>query len=454
MAESSDELLAARDRAVLLHSLHNRALGQHPHVWTRGQGALLWDAEGREFLDGLAGLWNVIAGHGRRELADAAARQMSTLAYATAYAGSSSRPAIELGERLAELFYPNIGRFFFTSGGAEANESAIKTARYFAKLTGQAGKHKVIGRRWGYHGTTLAAMSATGIGSYWPMFEPRVPGFPHIESPYPYRFTGEPRGPDDRRTPGEMAADLLEEAIVREGADTVAAFLAEPVQGAGGVIVPPDDYWPRIRQICDRHQVLLIADEVITGFGRTGPWFALERWGVEPDLVTFAKGITSGYFPFGGVGVRREIADAIDAASGPQTWMHAFTYSAHPTGCAVALANLDLVEREGLRQRAAELGERLLGGLQTLAGHPHVGDVRGLGLMAAVELVADKATKVEFAPEQAIGAKVHEATQRRGLFTRLRGDVYNLAPCYVTTDAQIDRMVNILGESIDEVLGN
>ncbi|MGE0533739.1 MAG: aspartate aminotransferase family protein [Pirellulales bacterium] len=453
MTAPADDQLAARDRAVLLHSLHNRALQQHPHIWTRGEGALLWDQTGREFLDGLAGLWNVIAGHGRRELADAAARQMSTLAYASGYAGCSSPPAIELGERLGSLFYPNITKFFFTSGGAEANESAIKSARYFARLNGFADKYKVISRRWGYHGTTLAAMSATGIASYWPMFEPRVPGFLHIESPYPYRFAGAPRGPDDRRTPGEMAADLLEEAIEREGADSVAAFLAEPVQGAGGVIVPPDDYWPRIRQICDRHRVLLIADEVITGFGRTGPWFALERYGIEPDLVTFAKGITSGYFPFGGVGVRREIAEAIESASGPQTWMHAFTYSGHPTGCAVALANLDLLEREGLRQRAAELGERLLGGLQTLAAHPHVGDVRGLGLMAAVELVADKASKVEFPAEQAIGGKVHEATQRRGLFTRLRGDVYNLAPCYVTTDAQIDRMVSILGESIEEVLG-
>ena len=447
------DALAARDRAVLIHSLHNRALQQHPHIWTRGAGALLWDQTGQEFLDGLAGLWNVIAGHGRQELADAAARQMSELAYASAYAGCSSQPAIELGERLAELIYPGITKFFFTSGGAESNESAIKTARYFARLNGFPDKHKVIGRRWGYHGTTLAAMSATGIGSYWPMFEPRVPGFLHIEGPYPYRFNAAPRGADDRRTPGEMAADLLEEAILREGPDTVAAFLGEPVQGAGGVIVPPDDYWPRIRQICDRYKVLLIADEVITGFGRTGPWFALERYGIEPDLVTFAKGITSGYFPLGGVGLRSDIADAIDAASGPQTWMHAFTYSGHPTGCAVALANLDVIEREGLRERAAELGQRLLTGLQSLAGHPHVGDVRGLGLMAAVEFVADKGTKAEFPPERAIGAKVHEATQRRGLFTRLRGDVYNLAPCYVTTDAQIDRMVSILGDSIDEVLG-
>jgi adenosylmethionine-8-amino-7-oxononanoate aminotransferase len=251
-----------------------------------------------------------------------------------------------------------------------------------------------------------------------------------------------------------MAADLLEEAIEREGADTVAAFIGEPVQGAGGVIVPPDDYWPRIRAICDRHQVLLIADEVITGFGRTGPWFALSRYGIEPDLLTFAKGVTSGYFPLGGVGLSDEIAAAINESVDAAKWMHAFTYSAHPVGCAVALANLDILEREALLERAAELGTRLLAALAPLAAHPHVGDVRGLGLMAAVELVADKSTKAPFRPELGAGPRVHAATQARGVFTRLRGDVYNLAPCYVATPAQIDRMASVLAESIDAVLGS
>jgi adenosylmethionine-8-amino-7-oxononanoate aminotransferase len=225
------------------------------------------------------------------------------------------------------------------------------------------------------------------------------------------------------------------------------------VQAAGGVIVPPGDYWPRIREICDRHKVLLIADEVVTGFGRTGDWFGLSRYGIEPDIIVFAKGITSGYFPLGGIGVSDRIAAAIDDGAGAEAWMHAFTYSGHPTGCAVALANLDIIERESLVERAGHLGQRLLTGLKGLSSHPHVGDVRGQGLMCAVELVADKATKAEFPPEQKVGPRVHEATQRRGLFTRLRGDVYNLAPCYVTEEAQIDRMVQILGDSIDEVLG-
>lgn len=414
----------------------------------------MYDQTGREFLDALAGLWNVIVGHGRHGLAEAAARQMCELAFATGYAGSTNPRAIELAEKLAGLCYPSIQRFFFASGGAEANESAIKTARFFWKAAGLPQKFKIIGRVWGYHGTTLATMAATGMPPYWTMFEPRPAGFLHIASPYPYRFQPPPgTAPSDPRTPGQMAADLLEEAIVREGADTVAAFLGEPVQGAGGVIVPQDDYWPRIRAICDRHNVLLIADEVITGFWRTGPAFALMRYGIEPDIVTFAKGITSGYFPLGGIGVNRRVGDAIDSTPDEQTWMHAFTYSGHPAGCAVALANLEILEREGLPARAAALGERLLAGLQTLRSSTHVGDVRGLGLMAAVELVQDKATKAEFPPAEKVGPRVHAATQARGMFTRLRGDVYNFAPCYVATEAQIDRMVQVLGEAIEDVLG-
>lgn len=443
-----------RDGAHLLHPLHNRELADEAHVWVSGRGATLTDDRGRQFLDALAGLWNVVAGHGRTELARAAAEQMTRLGYASAYAGSTNRPAIELAERLATICYPRIHRFFFTCGGAEANESAFKTARCFWKLSGKPDKTKIVSQMLGYHGTTLAAMSATGIPKYWPMFEPRVPGFVHIESPYPYRFrTPANVRPGDARTAGQIAADLLEEAIVREGAETVAAFIAEPVQGAGGTIVPPGDYWPRVRQICDAHQVLLIADEVITGFGRTGDWFALSRYGIEPDMVTFAKGITSGYFPLGGLGVSDTIAAALDSASGSQIWMHAFTNSAHPVGCAVALANLKILERENLLARAAELGARLIRRLRELESHPNVGEVRGLGLLAGVEFVADKQARAEFPAAEQIGRRIHAATQQRGMFTRMRGDIYNFAPCFVATESQIDGMVEILAESIEAVLG-
>ena len=355
--------LLERDRAHLIHPQHERAACDAAHVWVKGDGVFVTDAEGRRYLDGMAGLWNVTAGHGRTELADAARDQMIELGFASAYAGSSNPRAIELAERLAALTYPSINRFFFTSGGAESNETAIKIARSYWKRRGKPAKTKVISLTLGYHGVTLAAMSASGLEAYWPAFEPRVPGFVHVRSPYPYRYTA-PAGV----SPGVAAANELEDAILREGADTVAMFLAEPVQGVGGVIVPPPDYFPRVRQICDQYDVLFAADEVITGFGRTGKLCALDHWGVQPDLVQFAKAITSGYFPFGGVGVADAIAAALDESTTP--WMHAFTYSAHPVGCAVALRMLDIIEQEALPARAATLGDHLLGGLHArLGGH-------------------------------------------------------------------------------------
>ena len=439
-----------RDLAHLIHPLHNRAAhAEHGHIWVKGEGAVLTDADGKQYIDGLSGLWNVVAGHGRKELAEAAARQMQTLPYCSGYAGSSNPPAIELADRLSQIAYPSINRFFFTSGGGESSETSFKTARYYWKLKGRPEKTKVISLQWGYHGVTLAAMSATGISSYWPMFEPRVPGFIHIPSPYPYRYEAPPG-----ESPGVAAANELEKAILREGPDTVAMFLAEPVQGAGGVIVPPDDYWPRIREICTEYDVLLVADEVITGFGRTGRLFALNHWGIEPDMMQFAKAVTSGYFPLGGVGLNDQIAETLDAGQGETTWMHAYTYSSHPVGCAVALANLDIIQTEDFPAQAAEKGAYLLGKLRdALADHPHVGEVRGKGLMCAVELVQDKETKAEFPKEENVGNRVHLAAQKRGLFSRLRGDVFCLAPPIVTTTEQLDSIVQILHDSVVEVLG-
>lgn len=426
--------LLSRDLASLIHPQHDPAVQRSGRVWVRGHGAFLVDADGKEYIDGLAGLWNVVLGHGRPELADAAREQLETLAYASGYAGSSNLRAIELGERLARLTYPHINRFFFTSGGAEANETAIKAARSYWKLRGRPGKTKVIAHELGYHGTTLAAMSATGIAGYWPQFEPRVPGFLHIP-----------------RRAGRFQAELLEEAILREGADTVAMFLAEPVLGVGGVIVPPDDYFPRVREICDRYDVLFAADEVITGFGRTGKWFALEHWGVAPDMVQFAKAVTSGYVPFGGVGVSDEIARALDAGPGP--WMHAYTYSGHPVGCAVALRTLEIIEQENLVAQAARKGAYLLDALRTRLGdHPHVGEIRGKGLMCAVEFVKDRDTKTPFAPEDQIGGRIHAEAGARGLFSRVRGDVFVLAPAFVTPDAVLDRIAETLAAAVRHVL--
>ncbi|HLJ12202.1 MAG TPA: aspartate aminotransferase family protein [Planctomycetaceae bacterium] len=448
MSDGKPELLR-RDLAHLVHPLHSPKLhAAAGHVWVKGSGAILTDADGKEYIDGLSGLWNVVARHGRKELAEAAARQMEVLPYTSGYAGSSNVPAIELAERLSQITYPSITRFFFTSGGGESSDTSFKTARYYWRMRGKPEKTKVVSRQWGYHGVTLAAMSATGISSYWPMFEPRVPGFVQIPSPYPYRYVA-PGGASQ----GIAAANELEQAILREGADTVAMFLAEPVQGAGGVIVPQDDYFPRIRQICDKYDVLFVADEVITGFGRTGKLFGLSHWGVEPDMILFAKAITSGYFPLGGIGINEKIAQVLDTAE--QTWMHAFTYSAHPVGCAVALKTLEIVEKEDFPAQAAEKGAYLLKGLSAaLASHPHVGEVRGKGLMCGIEFVQDKGTKAEFAPADQIGSKVHAAAQKRGLVSRLRGEsVFCVAPPVITPHATLDRIVEITAGAVKDVLG-
>src|SRR5436190_7032958 len=410
------------DLAHLIHPLYHPTDHQEPKIWVEGRGAIMKDINGVEVIDGLGGLWNVNVGHGRRELAEAAMQQMNTLAYCSSYTGASNLPAIELAERLSRIVYPSIHTFFFTSGGAESTESSFKTARFYWKAQGKPDKVKVISRMLAYHGVTMAAMSATGIPDYWKMFEPRVPNFVHIASPYPYRFAGG----DASTSKGVAAANLLEEAILREGPDTVGAFIAEPVQGAGGVIVPQDDYFPRIRAICDKYDVLFISDEVITGFGRTGTWFGLEHWGVEPDIISFAKGITSGYLPLGGIGVADRVYNVMAEVPPERRWMHAFTYSAHPTCCAVALATLDILEREGLVEAAARKGEKLLAALKQLGSLESVGDIRGLGLMCGIEFVEDKATKKPFPPARKMGARVQQECSRRGLVSRIKDDIYML----------------------------
>ena len=448
MDNNTETALLHRDEAHLIHPLHSAKGHIGGKVWVGGEGAFLIDANGDRFIDGLSGLWNNTAGNGRTELADAAHQQMIELAYSSGYTGSSNPRAIELAERLAAITYPNINHFFFTSGGGESTDSNIKMARYYWKLKDKPNKTKVISRIWGYHGVTLAAMCATGINSYWPMFEPRIPGFVHIPCPDPYRY----QSSDSSVSVGIAAANELEQAILQEGADSVAMFIAEPVQGAGGVIVPPDDYFPRIREICDQYEVLLVSDEVITGFGRTGTMFGLEHWGVKPDLIQYAKAITSGYFPLGGIGVSDEIAQTMEDSGKP--WMHAYTYSAHPTGCAVALAMLDIIETEDFPGQAEQKGERLLAGLRSaLKNHPHVGDIRGLGMMCAVEYVKDKTTGEMFPGEDGIGARIHDETVARGMFSRVRGDVYALAPPIVTEDQTLDDMVGILADATRAVIG-
>ncbi len=441
---SNQSVLLNQDRQHLLHPLHHPDDHNAPLIIESGHGVWLKTVDGKEYIDGLAGLWNVLIGHGNTELADAARDQMAQIAYCSNYIGSSNLPAIRLADKLAGFAYPNLNMTFFASGGGEANESAFKTVRYYWKRKGKPGKVKVIARQDGYHGVTLAAMSATGITPYWPMFEPRVPNFLHIVAPNPFRFEGDVKAGE---TIGGAAARALEEAIVREGPDTVGAFIAEPVQGAGGVIVPPDDYFPLVRKICDKYNVLFIADEVITGFGRTGERFALGRYGVQPDIMSFAKGITSGYLPLGGIQISDEIRDVIESAPAGQHWMHAYTYSGHPTCCAVGLKNLEILERESLTKRAGKMGNRLMTGLHKFMEFECVGEVRGSGLMCAIEFVSDRKTK----KPANIGGKVRQGCLERGLFTRIKGDILMFSPPLIISESEVDKIVEIVGESIKSV---
>src|SRR5271157_2603193 len=408
--DDTSQLLEA-DRRYIIHPLHHPDDHRQPLVVVEGRGSMLRDADGREYIDGLSGLWNVNVGHGRAELADAASAQMQRIAFASAYIGATNEPAVRLAETIVGHAYPSSAAVYFTTAGAESNESAFKFARYYQK-----------------------------------MFGPLVPGFIQVAPPYAYRWAG-------NEEPGIGAADAVEQAILAEGPDTVAAVIAEPVMGAGGVIVPPPSYFPRLREICDRHDVLLIADEVITGFGRTGRWFALGHWGVEPDLVSFAKGVTSGYLPLGGVIASKRVHDAILSAPADRKFMHAATYSAHPVCCAVGVVNCNIIESEGLVERAAAMGGRLLAALEELRDLPVVGDVRGLGMMCGVELVTDHNTK---APALGLGARITREALARGLLPRIRpgsadppvGDTICLAPPLMTPTDVLDRIPEILRATI------
>ena len=459
MPPTTGELVRA-DQEHLIHPLHHPVDNENTVVYVRGRGVTVADSDGHEYIDGLSGLWNVNVGHGRHELADAAAAQMKELAYCSGFVGSSNIPSITLANRLLELTDHAMQAVFLTSGGAEANESAFKTARFYWKARGRADKVKIIARDQAYHGLTLQTMSATGMGpGYWKMFEPRVPGFIHVQTCYPYRYQGARPG----ESVGQAAARELEEAILREGPDTVAAFVGEPIHGAGGVFYPTDDYWPRVREVCTRHEVLLIDDEIITGFCRTGRWFGLSHWNVRPDILSFAKGVTSGYLPLGGIMVTSAIKEVMDTVSPNDRWMHAYTNSGHPTCCAVALTNIDIMQREGLCENAAKMGERLRAGLTAAFGdQPNTGDIRsGKGLLAAVEFVEDRATKKNFASDLKFAATLKAEMMKRGVITRTRpsagphpapGDLLFFAPPLVATEADVDRLVSVAREAVDAVL--
>src|SRR4051812_12036992 len=371
-------------------------------IIVRGEGAYVYDAKGRRYLDALAGLFVSQVGHGRRELAEAAAKQAGELAFFPLW--SYAHPnAITLAERVANYAPGDLNRVFFTSGGGEAVETAWKLAKNYFKITGRPMKHKVISRAVAYHGTTQGALSITGLPSLKAVFEPLVPSTFRVPNTNYYRapepFGAPDAGSDDLEAFGRWAADQIEVAIENEGAETVAAVYLEPVQNAGGCFVPPAGYFARVREICDRHGVLLVSDEVICAFGRLGWMFGSERYGYQPDMITCAKGLTSGYSPLGAVICRDFLAEPF--LSGSETFLHGLTFGGHPVSCAVGLRNLELFEEEGILEHVRDNEAEFRGRIESLREVPIVGDVRGAGYFLALELVADPDTRGRFTKEQA-----------------------------------------------------
>jgi adenosylmethionine-8-amino-7-oxononanoate aminotransferase len=428
----------------------HRALGKEMPAIDRGQGAVLWDRAGKRYLDGSGGAVVVNIGHGRREVAEAMAAQ----AVAAAYVHGSqftSEVLEEYARRLAVHVPGDCNRLYLVSGGSEANETAVKMARAYHVALGRPSRHKVIRRSVSYHGNTLATLALSGRPNLRAPYEPLLTSTPEVIAPFCYHC------PLGRTFPecDVACVDDLEAVVVREGPETVAAYIAEPVIGASaGAAVPPDDYARRAREICDRHGVVMIADEVMTGFGRTGRWFATEWSGVVPDIVTCGKGMAGGYMPVGAVLAGERIAAALARSAGG--FVHGFTFSHNPVAAAACLATLDILEREGLVDRSRVMGEKALARLHALRAHPHVGDVRGRGLMIGVELVADKAARRPFPRAEKRAEALGAEAFRRGLVTYpggggasgADGDMVMLAPPFVVTEAELEEMAAILDGSL------
>jgi adenosylmethionine-8-amino-7-oxononanoate aminotransferase len=434
--------------------LHFSRMGAYadapPPVIVRGEGASIYDDRGRRYLDGLAGLFVVQAGHGRRRLAEAAAKQAETLAFFPIW--SYAHPAaIELSHRLAAAAPGDLNRVFFTTGGGEAVETAWKAAKQYFKLIGKPGKTKVISRAVAYHGTTQGALSITGIPALKEAFEPLVPGTFRVPNTNIYRA---PVFGDDPKAFGRWAADQIEQQILFEGPDTVAAVFLEPVQNAGGCFPPPPGYFDRVREICDRHDVLLVSDEVICAFGRLGTTFACEKFGYVPDMITCAKGMTSGYSPIGAMIASDRVMEPF--LQGNASFPHGYTFGGHPVSSAVALENLDLFEEEGLNRHVLENEGPFRATLEKLLDLPIVGDVRGDGYFYGIELVKDKATKETFdadESERLLRGFLSTALFEAGLYCRAddRGDpVVQLAPPLICGQAEFDEMEQILRSVLTE----
>ena len=423
-------------------------------VMSHAEGIYVWDSEGKKILDAMSGLWCVNAGYARKELAEAAYRQMMTLPYYNSFFQTTNVPAVELATRLARLA-PRIGdrsfeHVFYSSSGSESNDSNVRMVRRYWDLLGQPQRKVIISRQNAYHGSTMAGASLGGMSGMHAQGDLPIPNITHIEQPYFFE-NGKPG--ESEAEFGIRAAGWLEQKILEVGPDKVAAFIGEPVQGAGGVIVPPSTYWPEIQRIVDKYGILLISDEVICAFGRLGHWFAYEKFGYKPDLVTFAKAVTSGYIPLGGVMVGDRVAKVLIEQGGE--FNHGYTYSGHPVACAVGLANLDIMESENLVGRVRDdIGPYLARRYAELNDHPLVGVAETCGFVAGLVLVRNKATKERFNPDLGVGMVCRGHCFGNGLIMRAVGDRMIIAPPLIMTHAQIDEMIDLIKRCLDLTLAD
>ncbi len=415
-------------------------------IITRAEGCWIYDGDGNAILDGMAGLWCVQVGYGREELARAAYDQMLELSYYNTFFKTAAPPTVRLAAKIAELMGGNLSHVFFNSSGSEAIDTAIRLARHYWQLKGQPERQVILARVNGYHGSTIAGASLGGMKAMHAQGGPWVPGVAHVIQPYRFNegFDEEPQAF------GARAADAVEARILEIGPEKIAAFVGEPVQGAGGVIIPPESYWPRVQAICRKYGILLVSDDVICGFGRLGQWFGFQHYGLQPDLVTMAKGLSSGYLPISAVGVADHIVEALRGSGAD--FVHGFTYSGHPTCAAVALKNIEILEREDLVRRTREdTGPYLAKGLAELAKHPRVGEARSLGLIGAVEIVARKGTNRRFGgAEGSAGPLVRDLCIQNGLMVRAIRDSLAMTPPLVISHGEIDQMLAIIARSLDE----
>jgi putrescine---pyruvate transaminase len=438
--------LQALDAAHYLHPFTDfKALASAgARVMVRGDGIYIWDSEGKRLIDGMSGLWCVNVGYGRKELADAASAQMREMPFYNSFFQTTNVPAVQLAALLAEVSPAQFQRVFFANSGSEANDTIVRMVRRYWDLLGQPDRQVIISRKNAYHGSTMAGASLSGMDYMHAQGGLPIPGIVHIQQPYYF----EHGAGLDKEEFGLLAARWLEEKILAVGPEKVAAFIGEPVQGAGGVIIPPANYWPEIQRICEKYEILLITDEVICGFGRLGQWFGCEYFGIRPDLMTFAKGVTSGYVPLGGVLVGDRVADVLIEKGGE--FNHGYTYSGHPVACAVAVENIGIIRREKLVEKVRDdSGPYLAQQFGKLIDHPLVGLAETCGLMAGLVLVKDKTAQTRFPSELGVGMVCRGHMFDNGMIMRAVGDRMIIAPPLITTRLQIDEMMDLIRYCLD-----